>query len=56
VTDDGAGTPTGQPGGGNGLPGMHDRVTALGGTLRAEPLPGGGFLVAAELPTTGRSR
>ena len=56
VTDDGAGTPAGQPGGGNGLPGMSDRVTALGGTLRAEPLPGGGFVVAAELPTRGRSR
>lgn len=35
---------------GNGLRGMRERVTALGGTLRAGPLPGGGFGVRAELP------
>jgi signal transduction histidine kinase len=52
VTDDGAGTAASQPGGGNGLPGMRERVTALGGSLRAEPLPGNGFRVAAELPAT----
>jgi signal transduction histidine kinase len=51
VTDDGAGTACGSPGGGNGLPGMRERVTALGGTVSAETLAAGGFQVVAELPT-----
>ncbi|WP_156960558.1 sensor histidine kinase [Amycolatopsis taiwanensis] len=51
VTDDGAGSPTVQaPGGRNGLPGMRERAIALGGTLAAGPLPGGGYRVAAALP------
>jgi signal transduction histidine kinase len=29
---------------------MRERVTALGGRLRAEPRDGGGFTVQAELP------
>ena len=41
------------PGGGNGLPGMRERASALGGTLRAEATTRGGFLVEAALPTTG---
>ena len=40
-------------GGGNGLPGMRERATALGGALSAGPRPGGGFAVEAELPTEG---
>lgn len=40
-------------GGGNGLPGMRERATALGGVLTAGPRPGGGFAVEAELPTEG---
>lgn len=36
--------------GGNGIPGMRERATALGGTLRAGPDTDGGFLVAARLP------
>jgi signal transduction histidine kinase len=51
VTDDGAGSPTIQARGGcNGLPGMRERATALGGTLSAGSLPGGGYRVVAALP------
>jgi signal transduction histidine kinase len=36
---------------GNGIPGMHERATALGGTLTAGPDPdGSGFRVEARLP------
>jgi signal transduction histidine kinase len=35
---------------GNGLVGMQERARALGGFLRAGPVPGGGFRVHAELP------
>jgi signal transduction histidine kinase len=35
---------------GQGLVGMRERVTLLGGQLSAGPDPGGGFLVAAQLP------
>jgi glucose-6-phosphate-specific signal transduction histidine kinase len=38
---------------GTGLIGMRERVTALGGRLRAEPRPEGGFTVRAELPASG---
>ncbi|CUU61049.1 Histidine kinase-, DNA gyrase B-, and HSP90-like ATPase [Parafrankia irregularis] len=36
--------------GGNGLPGMRERVRLLGGRLTAGPAPGGGFVVRAALP------
>lgn len=36
---------------GHGLAGMRERVTLLGGTFTAGPAAGGGFEVAAELPT-----
>ncbi|MEU2436512.1 sensor histidine kinase [Streptomyces rubradiris] len=51
VLDDGAGGP-GAPedGGGHGLLGMRERVTALGGTLTTGPRHGGGFRVHAILP------
>ncbi|AYN41738.1 two-component sensor histidine kinase [Streptomyces dangxiongensis] len=51
VLDDGLGRP-GAPeaGGGHGLLGMRERVTALGGTLTTGPRPGGGFRVHAILP------
>ena len=49
VDDDGAGSGR-PPVPGYGLVGMRERVTALGGRLRAEPRTGGGFSVMAELP------
>ncbi|MCW2933204.1 MAG: putative two-component system sensor kinase [Actinomycetia bacterium] len=39
---------------GHGLAGMRERVTLLRGTFSAGPAPGGGFEVAAELPTGER--
>ncbi|MFJ8743777.1 sensor histidine kinase [Embleya sp. NPDC127516] len=50
VDDDGAATPHSPPQPGVGLLGMRERVTALGGRLRAEPRREGGFTVQAELP------
>ncbi|MGW0565292.1 sensor histidine kinase [Streptomyces sp. NPDC003016] len=50
VDDDGRATPGTVPVPGVGLLGMRERVTALGGRLRAEPRGGGGFTVQAELP------
>ncbi|MEV5595097.1 histidine kinase [Streptomyces sp. NPDC052496] len=41
--------------GGNGLVGLDERVRLAGGELRAGPAPGGGFEVAARLPTAGRA-
>jgi len=37
--------------GGAGLPGMAERVKAHGGQLSAGPLPGGGWRIAASLPS-----
>ncbi|MEO3812303.1 histidine kinase [Sphaerisporangium sp. B11E5] len=50
VDDDGTATPGTAPVPGVGLLGMRERVTALGGRLRAEPRSQGGFTVQAELP------
>jgi signal transduction histidine kinase len=55
VDDDGRATPDAVPLPGVGLLGMRERVTALGGHLRAEPRGGGGFTVYAELPVDGAS-
>jgi signal transduction histidine kinase len=52
VQDDGTGSRR-PPVPGYGLVGMRERVTALGGRLRAEPGPDGGFTVLAELPVNG---
>jgi signal transduction histidine kinase len=49
IDDDGPGT-SNAPGGGQGIPGMRERATALGGDLEAGPLPAGGFRVRARLP------
>ncbi|MET7647885.1 histidine kinase [Streptomyces sp. NPDC005426] len=43
-------------GGGHGLLGMRERVTALGGTLTAGPRYGGGFRVHAILPLKARAQ
>ncbi|WP_406345059.1 sensor histidine kinase [Streptomyces sp. NBC_00648] len=53
VADDGsraARLPTSARGGGFGLAGLGERVTALGGELTAGPSPEGGWLVLAVLP------
>ncbi|MGC5022459.1 sensor histidine kinase [Micromonospora sp. DT47] len=50
VDDDGKATPATAAMPGVGLLGMRERVTALGGRLRAEPRNEGGFTVHAELP------
>ncbi|WP_406258389.1 sensor histidine kinase [Streptomyces chartreusis] len=50
VDDDGKATPDDAPAPGLGLLGMRERVTALGGRLRAEPRAEHGFTVQAELP------
>ncbi|MEU5879390.1 histidine kinase [Spirillospora sp. NPDC047279] len=55
VDDDGKATPGTAPVPGIGLLGMRERVTALGGRLRAEPRSEGGFRVEAEFPVGGPS-
>ncbi len=50
IEDDGRATPDDAPAPGLGLLGMRERVTALGGRLRAEPRARHGFTVQAELP------
>lgn len=52
VEDDGTATPDLAPVPGVGLLGMRERVTALGGRLRAAPRSEGGFTVQAELPVS----
>ncbi len=56
VEDDGQGVPGDLPQGGDGIAGMRERVSALGGELAAGPRPGHrGFRVRAVLPVA-RSR
>ena len=51
VVDDGEGIENPTDGGGNGLRGMYERVTSMGGTLKAGPLAGRpGFRVTASIP------
>ncbi|MBT2401312.1 sensor histidine kinase [Streptomyces sp. ISL-100] len=50
IDDDGKATADTAPVPGVGLLGMRERVTILGGRLRAEPRSEGGFTVQAELP------
>ena len=52
VDDDGMAMPGTAPVPGTGLLGMRERVTALGGRLRAEPRSEGGFSVQAEFPVS----
>ncbi|QIQ05145.1 sensor histidine kinase [Streptomyces liangshanensis] len=53
VLDNGEGTGEPADGGGHGLLGMRERVTALGGSLTAGPRYGGGFRTQAILPVKG---
>ncbi|MFJ3301854.1 sensor histidine kinase [Streptomyces sp. NPDC086549] len=56
VLDDGSGEETAtEAGGGHGLLGMRERVTALRGTLTTGPRYGGGFRVHAILPVKTRT-
>lgn len=51
VLDDGIGINHPTDGGGNGLRGMYERITSMGGTLKAGPLAGQpGFRVTASIP------
>jgi signal transduction histidine kinase len=54
IADDGLGSPVNgaaaSSGGGHGLPGMRERAATVGGSLRAGPVPSGGFRVCAALP------
>jgi signal transduction histidine kinase len=58
VTDDGCGQRVSQKsdGAGHGLTGMRERVSLLGGELRAGPRPEGGYQVAARLPAEADGR
>jgi signal transduction histidine kinase len=51
VRDDGVG---GARPDGSGLLGLADRLAVLDGRLRVESPPGGGTLVAADIPVPGR--
>lgn len=53
ASDDGAGEPT-SGGPGNGLRGMRERATLLGGEVSAGPAPDGGYVVRARIPLDSR--
>ncbi|MGH2693745.1 MAG: histidine kinase [Actinomycetota bacterium] len=53
VRDDGDAATTARTSSGHGLAGMAERAELLGGTLRAGPGPGGGWMVEAAFPTGG---
>jgi signal transduction histidine kinase len=55
VNGSGTGRRTVEVASGHGLVGLRERVSLFGGTLRAEPTAGGGFRLAAVLPTSPES-
>ena len=57
VADDGSGRARAANGAaGNGLAGMRERVTLLGGSFAAEERPEGGFAIRASIPLDGAPR
>jgi signal transduction histidine kinase len=52
----GSGADGGTGGSGNGLVGMRERVSLLGGEFAAGPRADGGFLVTARIPLPGGAR
>ncbi|OLF06160.1 two-component sensor histidine kinase [Actinophytocola xinjiangensis] len=52
ASDDGTGTSSGATSTGNGLRGMRERVSLLGGEVVAGPGPDGGYVVRARIPLT----
>jgi signal transduction histidine kinase len=52
IRDDGRprGEPPATPGSGHGLTGIRERAALFDGTVQAEPVPGGGFRLAVDLP------
>ena len=53
VLDDGQGTDPASDGQGHGLMGMRERMSVLGGSLQAGPLPSRGYRVRAVIPLSG---
>ena len=53
VTDDGRGDVAAADGPGHGLTGMRERIEMYGGTIKAGPLPAGGYRVIARIPAAG---
>ncbi|MGW9028766.1 sensor histidine kinase [Streptomyces sp. NPDC055722] len=56
IDDDGPASGADAGGSGNGLAGMRERATALGGTIEAGPRADGGFSVLAVLPLKASSQ
>lgn len=56
VLDDGVGSGGDLPGTGSGLPGIHHRVSLMGGSSQAGPTSSGGFRVFAEIPDPAESK
>jgi signal transduction histidine kinase len=54
VADSGGSTSTADPGGGRGLAGLRERLSAYGGTLTAGRRPTGGYRVVAAIPLRGQ--
>jgi signal transduction histidine kinase len=52
VTDDGQGFDRSRTNGGTGLQGMADRISAVGGSLRVNSVPGRGTSIVGTLPLT----
>jgi signal transduction histidine kinase len=55
VKDDGRGFDSAQPGFGQGLVNMRDRLAAVGGSLAVRSSPGGGTVVSGTVPTESMS-